>query len=28
MTYLLHAYEFQITSYQSWFSFKRCIDSI
>jgi len=26
MTYLLHAIEFQITSYQSWFGFKRYID--
>jgi len=26
MTYLLHASEFQITPYQSWFGFTRCVD--
>jgi len=28
MTYLLHANEFQITPYQSWFGFKRCVNWI
>jgi len=26
MTCLLHANNFQITPYQSWYGFKRCVD--
>jgi len=28
MIYLLHANEYQITPYQSWFGFKRCVDRV